>query len=99
MNRQWLHLSEREKRTFDLTLAFLSGRLEERRVVEWAIDLDPSRRAEKLAVQSVIKRIVLKGLHIGNRIARDYNYTRWWPFGQRGSPARRCVEAGGPRLR
>ena len=53
MRIPWLSLPEIEQRAFRTAHAFLSGRLEERDVFEWALRLGSHRQAERIAVSEV----------------------------------------------
>jgi hypothetical protein len=55
MRIPWLLLPEVEQRAFRTAHGFLSGRLEERDVFEWALRLGAHRQAERIAVSEVFE--------------------------------------------
>lgn len=55
MKIPWLSLPEVEQRAFRTAHGFLSGRLEERKVFEWALRLGPHRQAERIAISEVFE--------------------------------------------
>jgi len=55
MRIPWLSLPEVEQRAFRTAHGFLSGRLEERDVFEWALRLGSHRQAERIAVSEVFE--------------------------------------------
>jgi len=54
MRPRWIELSDRERHTYRAAVAFLAGRLEQRDSIEWALRLDPGKRAERIAVLDVL---------------------------------------------
>jgi hypothetical protein len=56
MRHSWTYLSESERHTFQVTLAFVHGRLKERATVEWALSLTSAQTAMRLAVLEAIDR-------------------------------------------
>jgi len=55
MRTPWLSLPEVEQRAFRTAHEFLSGRLMEREVLEWAMRLGTHRQAERIAVSEVFQ--------------------------------------------
>ncbi len=51
---RWVNLNEREEAAYHATIAFLSGRLEERATIEWALQLKPIETIKRLALLHLI---------------------------------------------
>ena len=54
MSMEWSALPQEEQATFWTVVAFIKGRQSEAAVVEWALNLGPLRRAERIAVTHVL---------------------------------------------
>ena len=54
MSTEWRELSPAEQTTFWTTEAFIKGRLSDAETVEWALNLGPARRPERIAVAYVL---------------------------------------------
>lgn len=54
MKYRWSDFSEQERGTLQIAIAFLSGRLEERDTIDWALKLTPSDRVMRVGVVEII---------------------------------------------
>jgi hypothetical protein len=54
MKYRWSDFSEQERGTLQIAIAFLSGRLEERDTINWALKLTPSDRVKRVGVVEII---------------------------------------------
>src|SRR5208282_3179294 len=63
MRPRWVNLNEHDRASFCAAIAFLSGRLEERATIDWALQLKPNNTIRRLALFDLIDS--LDGLKIG----------------------------------
>ncbi|MBV6656799.1 MAG: hypothetical protein KI785_03420 [Devosiaceae bacterium] len=56
MNSEWALLSPQEHDTFSLVVAFLEDRLGEQQSIDWALTLEPTKRAERAALAFLLRR-------------------------------------------
>lgn len=51
----WGYLDESERESFQAAVAFLKNRLQDASVVEWAVELKPHQRVERLAIEHLLE--------------------------------------------
>ena len=57
MRMEWHQFSAEERERFGVAQTFLASRLTDASEIEWALDLGPDRRAERLAITSLLHRL------------------------------------------
>ena len=54
MTPRWVTLSDGERAAFNITTAFLHGRMEEPETIEWALHLDVREQSKRLAALDLL---------------------------------------------
>ena len=63
MSPSWTYLDARDRATFLTTIAFLDKRLAEPGTINWALQLNPNRRIERLAIDHCLNSPRARVLH------------------------------------
>ena len=78
MSLGWTQLSERERAVYWSTYSYLDGRLADTSTVQWALQLSYERRAERLAIASVLHKTPNKRLGEPWSMVWELIEESWW---------------------